>query len=237
MKRTLPASHLLRQFMLFALTILLLLAVVRAAYGLWLFPDIARENAFVPLYVQGLRFDLSLIGLICLVPITLGSALSVSRFTRGLAKFIIVFFLAVSLFLVLVLELLTPWFISGLGVRPDFYLIGSLDNPLTTLKSVFVQHTVPLIIGSLICVLILTAFWIRSKFKRFLRHRVSAPAGILLSVVGGFVCLVAIWSNYDLRQRALSPTDSLISADVTVNELAMNTTYKAVYSLLWLSKP
>ncbi|MFT5044356.1 MAG: hypothetical protein ACI8UP_001323 [Porticoccaceae bacterium] len=232
MKSILPATHLLRQFLLFALTILLLLTVMRAAYSLWLFPKIAEADVFLPLFVQGLRFDLALIGQICIVPVVVGSLLSVTKLTRALAKFVIVLFLTVGLFLVLTLELLTPWFISVQDVRPDLHLFGALENPLMVIKSVFVEHTVPAIIGIAISVMILIAFWIRLELNRFLRYRVFAPTGILFALVGGFACLVAIWSTPDVRQSALSPADSLISRDVAVNDLAMNTTYKTAYSLL-----
>lgn len=231
MKSTLPATHLLRQFVLFALTVLLLLTVMRAAYGLWQFPKIAETEAFVALFIQGLRFDLSLIGQLCLVPVVVGSLLSITKITRGLAKFIIVLFLMVGLFLVLALEFLTPWFISIQGVRPDHHLVAAVEDPLKAIKTVFTLHTVPVVIGAVVSALILFAFWMRLEVNRFLRRRVSAPTGILFAIVGGFVCLVAIWSNPDIRKTPLAPADSVISADVTVNEMAMNTSYKAMYSL------
>ena len=231
MKSILSATHLLRRFVLFALTVLLLLSVLRAAYGLWQFPKIAETQAFVALFVQGLRFDLSLIGLLCIVPVVVGSLLSITKLTRGLARFIIILFLMMGLFLVLGLEFLTPWFISIQGVRPDHHLVGAVEDPLKAIITVFDIHTVPVVIGAVVSALILIAFWMRLEANRFLRHRISAPTGILLAVVGGFVCLVAIWSNPDLRKTPFSPVDSLISADVTVNEMAMNTSYKALYSL------
>lgn len=232
MKSILPASHLLRQFVLFALIALLLLTVMRAAYSLWQFPKIAEVNAFVPLFVHGLRFDLALIGLICFVPVVLGSLLSITKFTRGLAKSIIVFFLVAGMFLILTLELLTPWFISIQGVRPDLRLLGLVEDPVTVIKAVFTQHTVPIIIGAAVSILILVAFWIRLELSRFLRRKVFAPTGVLLALVGGFVCLVAIWSTPDIRQAAITPADSMVSTDVTVNELTLNTTYKTVHAII-----
>jgi hypothetical protein len=136
------------------------------------------------------------------------------------------------LLLVLTLELLTPWFINVHGVRPDLNLLGTVEDPLMTVKSVFVQYTVPVIIGVAVSVLIIIAFWIQLELSSFLRRRVFAPTGILLALVGGLACLLAIWSSPDIRQSALSPADSLISRDGTVNDLAMNTTYKTTYSLI-----
>jgi len=230
MKSTLPATHLLRQFLLFVLTCVFLLTLMRAAYGLWQFPKLEQADALVPLFVQGLRFDLALIGIICLIPVVLGSILSMTDATRGLAKFIIVLFLVFGLLLILFLELITPWFVDTQGVRPDLDLIASIENPIGTIKQVAVAHAIPLAVGSILCVLILIAFWARMELQRFLRYRVSVLSALLLAIGGGALCLLAIWSTPDLRNPAFSPGDSLISKDTTVNDLAMNSTYKTLYS-------
>ena len=64
-----------------------------------------------------------------------------------------------------------------------------------------------------------------------LRYRLSAIPALLTVLVGGALCLLAIWSTPDLRQPPWSPADAQISDDALVNELAMNTTYKFLYSL------
>jgi hypothetical protein len=69
------------------------------------------------------------------------------------------------------------------------------------------------------------------ELSRFLRYRLSVPAGLALAVGGGLLCIVAIWSSADLRKPAFSPVDALISKDSTVNDLAMNSTYKTLYSI------
>jgi hypothetical protein len=230
MNSTLPATHLLRQFLLFLLTCMFLLTLMRAAYGLWQFPKLEETDALVPLFVQGLRFDLALIGLICLIPVVVGSILSITNATRGLAKFIIVLFLVLGLVLILSLELITPWFVDTQGVRPDINLIASVENPVSTIKAVATAHAIPLAVGSILCALILIAFWARMELQRFLRYRVSVLPGLFMAIGGGLLCLIAIWSTPDFRKPAFSPGDSLISRDATVNDLAMNSTYKTLYS-------
>lgn len=231
MKSTLPATHLLRQFLLFVLTCIFLLTLMRAAYGLWQFPKLEEADALIPLFVQGLRFDFALIGLICLIPVVLGSILSMTNATRGLAKFIIVLFLVLGLLLILLLELVTPWFVDTQGLRPDIDLITSVENPVNTIKQIATAHVLPLAVGSVLCILILLAFWARMELQRFLRYRVSVMSGLLMAIGGGGLCLIAIWSTPDMRNSALSPGDSLISRDATVNDLAMNSTYKTLYSV------
>lgn len=232
MKSIIPARNLLRHYLLFALTALFLLTVMRAAYGLWQFPRVMEANAVLPLFVQGLRFDLALIGIISVVPVLFGSLFSVSKYTRGFAKFLVLFFFTVGLLLILVLELITPWFVQNVGMRPDINLMADVSSPMTEISAAFSEYTVPLIIGIVVSVLIFIAFCLRMELNRFLRFRVFAPTGIMLGLVGGLLCLMAIWSTLDLSQKALSPGDSLISRDVMVNDLAMNTTYKTLYSMV-----
>lgn len=230
MTSTLPASHLLRHILLFVLTTVFLLTLIRAAYGLWQFPRLEEADVLVPFFVQGLRFDLALVGLICLVPVVVGSVLSMTNATRGIAKFIIVVFLVVGLLLILALELVTPWFVETQGLRPDIDLLTSIKDPVETFKSVFSEHAIPVVIGLVLCVLILWAFWSRLELTRFLRYRLSFPSALLLAIVGGLACLLAIWSTPDFRNPAFSPGDSLISTDSTINDLVMNSAYKTLYS-------
>ncbi len=230
MKSTLPASHLLKQFLLFLFTTVFLLTVTRAAYGLWQFAKLEEAGAILPLFVQGLRYDIAVVGLVCLLPVVLGSFLAMTNITRGIAKFIVVFFLITGLLLILALELITPWFIETQGLRPDISLLASVENPIGALKSVISLHAVPLGIGVVLSLLIMFAFWSRLELQRFLRYRLSVPSAALLAIGGGFLCLLAVWSSPDLRQRAVSPDNAQVSTDTTVNELAMNSAYKTLYS-------
>ncbi len=234
MKSTLPAMHLIRQFMLFVLTVLFLLTMIRAAHALWQFPLLEETNTFVPLFVQGLRFDLALVGIICIVPVVLGSVLSVINPLRGLAKFIITLIMVAGLVLILALELITPWFIDTQGVRPDLPLLSVVEAPLDIVRTVFADHLIAVIVALVLCVLIVIAFCARMELQRFLRYRLSVPAGLLNAIVGGALCILLIWSPINIRQLPLplGPGDSLISVDNTVNELAMNTTYKFLYSIV-----
>lgn len=230
MKSTLPATHLLRHFLLFVLTAIFLLTVMRSAYGLWQFPKIEQTDSILSLFVQGLRFDLALIGMVALIPVVLGTLLAMSDATRGLAKFLITLFLMGGLLLILVLELLTPWFINTQGLRPDINILADMPDPIQTLQQVASEHAIPFAIAVLLCMLIIIAFWARLELGRFLRYRLSVPSALALALFGGLACIIAIWSTPDLRKPALSPADSLISEDTTVNDLAMNTGYKSIYS-------
>jgi len=231
MKLTLPAAHLFRHYMLFVITVLCLLTFGRAAYALWKFVELEQTGAFVPLFVQGLRFDLALIGLVCLIPIFIGSLLSMFAITRGLSKFIITLFLYGALLAILLLELVTPWFIHTVGVRPDPAMLLALPESVDNLVALVKEQWIVAALMSVLFLLVLVAFWRRMELQRFLRYRTSIVAGILCSIVGTVLCLLAIWSNPDPRKLPLGPADALISVDTTVNELALNSTYKMLHSV------
>lgn len=230
MRSKLPATHILRHFVLFALTLLFLLTFARAVYALWKFIELEETGAFIPLFVQGLRFDLALIGLMCIVPMFLGSLLGMFKITKGLAKFLIVVFLYVSLFAVLALELVTPWFIHTTGIRPDLSALLAIPESSSDIVEIAKQQWIVTTLGCLLCLLVLLAFWRRLETPRLLRYPISRMAGLGCAVVGVLVCVIAIWSTADFRQLPLGPGDALISVDSTVNELALNTPYKLIHS-------
>ncbi len=232
MKPKLPASHLLRQFLLFTLTVLFLLTVIRAAYGLWQYPKLSQADKLLPWFVEGLRYDIALIGLICFIPVVAGSLLSSLSRTRALAKLMITCFLVCGLALVLVLELITPWFVQTLGLRPDIALLSQVDQPATVLATVASEQAIPLSVAVFLCVLILVSFWARMEMNRFLKYRLSVPSGLTLAFVGGLVCMLAIRSSSDLSKPGLSPLNAQISEDSTVNDLTMNSAYKLLYSIV-----
>ena len=234
MQSTLSASHLMRHFLLFVMTAVFLLTMMRATYALWIFPQLEQTGAFIAFFVQGLRFDLALVGMLCLVPVVVGSLLSMSKATRSIASFIINLFLFGGLFLILLSELLTPWFVDTQGLRPDPAMLAAVDAPLDTAKAVLSEHVIPALVALLLSVLILFAFWSRLEVGRFLRYRVSVPAALLTALAGGALCLLAIWSTFrpDLDLQPLNLADAQISDNATVNDLTMNTAGKFLYSML-----
>lgn len=233
MKSKLPASHLFRQFLLFALTLVFLLTLIRAAYALWQFSRIeVTENTVIPLFVQGLRFDLALVGMLCLVPLIIGALLGMMSSTRSLAKFLITAFMVGGLLLVLLTEMITPWFLETRGLRPDLQLLTSIEQPLGVVKNLVSEQVVPLVLAMILCLMVLAAFWGRMEVRRFLRYRLSVPGALMLASVGGGMCILAISSSTDPVRFVLSPADAHISTDVTINDLAMNSAYKLLYSLV-----
>ena len=234
MNSILSATHLLRHFVLFTLSVVFLLTMTRAGYSLWQFPKVLEANVLVDMFVTGLRFDLALVGLVLLVPVLLGSFFGMFNLTRGLAKLIVILWLSLGMMYVLLTELVTPYFIAQQGVRPDVPLILSVENPLETIATLWSGQLIPAIIGVVLAVLILIAFWTRLETSRLLRFRLSRLSALALMLVGGALCLLAIHSSIDPKptRLVLSPGDALVSTDVTVNDIVLNTGYKTAFSVV-----
>lgn len=232
MKSSLPATHLLKIYLLFALTVLFLLTLVRTVYGIWQLPKFEQVDTVLNTFGTGLRFDLSVIGTILLVPVVLFTLLAMMGFTRALSKGLIVAWLSIGLLFVLLSELITPYFMAEQGLRPDMASLGAINNPVQFLASLWSSHLIPAVIGIVLCVLIMIAFINRLELRRMLRFRINPFSGVLLMVVGGALCVLAIWSGIDPKKPPLHPGDALISEDRMVNEIALNSPFKVAYSMV-----
>lgn len=234
MKATLPATHLLRRFFLYAFTILLLLTIIRAGFSLWRFQDVQEANVLIPLFLQGLRFDLAIVGALCLFPVVIGYLLGMIGPLRPIAKVFMVLFMMAGLLFVMLAEFVTPWFLQANGVRPDMDMIKSAESPLASpivaVTTLSLNSLIPLAIAAVLILLVMLAFWSRLELGRLLHFRLSVPQALLMTIVGALACIVAVWSTPDLRKPMLSNGDALISANTTVNDLAMNTAWKILFT-------
>lgn len=231
MVATLPATHLARRFALFALTVMFLLTMLRAGHVLQHFVAVEGQGAVLRVFLQGLRFDLAFVGLVCLVPVVLGPLLGVFGPTRGLARWLVVACLVSGLLLMLLAELVTPWFLVERGLRPGVPELAGVGDPLGAGIAAVRAHPIAAGLGALLAVLVTVAFWVRLEVSRLLRFPLDKGSALALAVLGGAACALAIWSSPDRWPAPLSIADAQISDDATVNELTMNSAWKTLVTV------
>ena len=232
MSATLPATHLLRQFLLFALIVVFLLLIVRAGYALWQFPAVEEAGSPLRLFLTGLRFDVSIVAGVCLVPLVLGSLLGMFDATRGVAKALVVTVLVLALIVILGTELVTPHLLGTEGVRPDASTFADPAGLAATLVSVAVAHPLPSALGATLLVLIVIAYVARMETGRFLRFRLSRPSALALALLGGVACALLARSTLDPRAPALSIADADVGGPPIVAEIATNSAWTTLHPLL-----
>lgn len=232
MKSRLSGTHLLRHLVLFLLVGVFLLTMIRAAYVLWQFPKAMESEALLDIFAMGLRYDLALMGIILLPVVVLGSLFGMLRITRGLAKVLVVFLLMLGMIFILVSELITPYFLVEQGVRPDLSVLTAIKDPVDLLAGLWSSYMIPAIIGLVLTVLIIIAYFARLETSRMFRFPLAPLSTLLILVVGVVLCGWAIYSQIDPSQPPLSPTAGLISAETIINEITLNSGYKMLYSLV-----
>jgi len=176
MKSILPATHLLGRLVLFTLTLIFLSTMARSAYVLWHFFDVEQSGALLAVFVTGLRNDIAAAALVCLIPASLGFLFALTTWTRFLSKAIFVITLLGGLLLLLLLELITPWFMEMQGVRPDLAAVLAVENPISEIEAAARRWPIPMAIGVLLLLMIVIAFTARLELSRLLRYRLSSSS-------------------------------------------------------------
>jgi len=232
MKSSLSAMHLFRHLVLFLFVCVFLLTMVRAAYVLWQFPKALESGALIDIFLMGLRYDLALAAILLLPALVLGSVFGMLRYTRPIAKFFVVFFLMVGMLFMLLTELMTAYFLTEQGVRPDLATLMAIEDPVQLFAGLWSKHLIPAVIGVLLVVLIALAYWARLEVSRLMRFPLAPLSTIFLLLVGLVLCGLAVYSGIDPAKPPLSPTTGLISSETVLNEIALNTGYKSLYALV-----
>jgi len=230
MKSALSVTHLIRHFLLFVFTVVFLLTVVRAGLNLWVLTKVGDVQTLASSFVTGLRFDLATIGYLLVVPIVVVTLFGMFKYTRVLARWFSLWWMMLALLLILVLELISPYFIHTANVRPDLHILQEMQDPVGTIASLWSIYLVPALIGTVLLALIAIAYWARMDSNRFLRYPVVKWSGLLFMIFGVALCVLAARSSIDLEAPGLGPDAALISTEGVVNEISMNSTYKFLMS-------
>ena len=213
----------------FAGRTLLLLLVCRTIFVIWQWQRVIEADMLATIFIQGLRFDLVLIGLMLVVPIVAYPFLASNRVLipawRGLLKVA----LPAVLLLIIFMECSTPSFVDQFDSRPNILFLEYLNHPREVAATLWAAYKLPIIMSILLSVLF-TYFNVR-HIGRLVRS--IQPVGIfpalLVTPVLLLVCLGMVRSTMD--HRPVNPSTVAISSDPLVNDLALNSTYTVLYAL------
>lgn len=218
--------NLASRILLFVLALALLLSIIRCGYMLWQLPHFEDVELMVISLIQGLRFDLAVIGIWLLPAVIVLPLLAMGSVTRGLAKWLTILWLLLGVLVILGLEWITPYFMATESLRPDPALLKDIEDPVAALAQLWSGYLLPAAIGLVLLILVFTAFWARLEQHRLLRYPTRVLTTLLFVIVAVALCVIAIRSSFTLNSSGLWLSDSLISEDTLVNEITLNTAYK-----------
>ncbi len=213
----------------FAWRMLLVLTLARALLVVWQWQRVADVDMFAPVFLQGLRFDLVLLGLTLVLPVLLFPLLAWSERLQSLWRGFLKIYLPAVLFAVVFMELSTPSFIDQFDFRPNILFVEYLNHPREVLATLWGAYRVPLIL-TIVFVTGFTVVSARQMAPLVARTRATGLlAALLVTPVLLVLCLGLIRSTTD--HRPVNPSTVALSNDALVNDLALNSAYTALYAI------
>src|SRR6185436_9257144 len=119
----------LRPLAVFAAAVLVALSVARVGLVLWQYDRVSAADMLGTVFVQGLRFDLLIVGFLTAFPVLLLWLFATSRPLARVGNRLLRGYLATTFTAVLFLELATPSFINQYDARPNQLFIEYLVYP------------------------------------------------------------------------------------------------------------
>lgn len=215
--------------LMFVVYALLLLTSARIALVLWQWERVIDAGMLVAVFLQGLRFDLVLVGIVLAVPALCLPLLASNRLLRPGWRFLLKFYLPVALLIILFMEVSTPAFIAQFDSRPNILFVEYLDHPTEVFSTLWAAYKTQLIIAVTLC-----AILGRYSFRKFDRlttgmRPLSSKTILAVSPLLLLLCLALIRSTTD--HRPVNPSTVALSSDPMVNDLALNSTYTVLYAV------
>lgn len=233
----LPASRctvreVVRPFLLFAACALGILQVSRVGLVAWQHARVLDVGGVAYVFLQGLRFDVSAIAYVMLVPALLAPLLSTTRWTVRPTAWLVRFVFAIALAEFFFLELATPAFIEEYDTRPNYLFVEYLKYPHEVLSTLWGAYRSQVVFAGLGVPVALACAW------RWL-GRGGPPAGPLhplkaLPLALAMTALCVLGGRSTLAHRPANASTVAYSTDALVNTLPLNSLYTvggAIYDM------
>ncbi len=219
----------LRPLLSFAWRMLLTLTICRSVFVLWQWDRVTSADMLANVFIQGLRFDLVLLGLMLAVPVLLFPFLAATRFTVPAWRGLLRTSLPIALMVVLFMECSTPSFVDQFDGRPNILFLEYLNHPREVGATLWAAYKVPIVFA----MLIVSAFtWTNARQIGRLTHAI-VPTGVvpalLVSPLLLILCFAMIRSTTD--HRPVNPSTVALSKDPLVNELSLSSLYNLGYAV------
>jgi phosphoglycerol transferase MdoB-like AlkP superfamily enzyme len=219
----------LRPLFVFAAAVLVALALARVGLVLWQWPRVLAADMLGAVFLEGLRFDAIVVGLLLTAPVLALPIFATSAPMARLGRKLLAYYFLAAFAAVNFLELATPAFIDQYDSRPNRLFFEYLVYPKEVASTLWGAYRAQLVVAAIV---MLAAAW---ALRRVLRGPLSVPSRPLrigtalvampVLVVG---CILLMRSSFD--HRAANPSMVALSRDPMVNDLALNSTYSVLYA-------
>jgi phosphoglycerol transferase MdoB-like AlkP superfamily enzyme len=159
----------LRPLAVFAAAVLVALSLARVGLVLWQYDRVRDADMLGVVFVQGLRFDLIVVGFLTVIPTLLLWLFATSRSMARVGNRLLRGYLLIAFAVVLFLELATPSFINQYDARPNSIFFEYLIYPKEVASTMLAGYSYQLLAAFVVIALALVLLW------RLLRPSLRMP--------------------------------------------------------------
>jgi hypothetical protein len=218
----------LRPFFSFGWRMLFMLTVCRIIFVAWQWQRITDADMLGSVFLQGLRFDLVLLGLMLSIPALCFPILASNRFLvpawRGLLKVC----LPAALLVIVLMECGTPSFVDQFDSRPNILILDYLVHPREVVAMLLANYKLPI---TLAVIFVTTITLLNSRQIGRLVAPIQ-PTGlipaVLITPILLVLCLGLIRSTLDYRP--ISADIVTVSGSPPVKDLILSSTRTPQYA-------
>ena len=179
--------------------------------------------------LQGIRFDLILVGQLFGLVFLIKPWFHTLGFLRHIGKLIIPLYMALAIPLAFFVEAATVSFIAQYDSRPNYLFVEYLAYPREVLAMLSGSHLLELI-GATIMAFFLAWFvftWLRKD------PEAGTRTSLLFCLLATPVILVIVTAmiRSTLDHRPVNPSIAVFSQDAMINQLALNSPYSLLYAI------
>ncbi|MFQ5755796.1 MAG: LTA synthase family protein [Acidiferrobacterales bacterium] len=227
-----PAKHAVKSLLPiggFLAIALATLSLSRIGLVIWQWSRVAAVDGLWTILLQGVRFDLVLLGMLLLIPATVTPVLSTSRYTLRVWQPMLRMYLGLCLALIVFMEVSTPSFLTQYDARPNILFIEYLNYPKEVFSTLWAAYKLQLFFSFGAIPVI---FYVIARALKKFEHYVVPVKWWAALVLSPLMLLTAFaMARSTLDHRAVNPSTVAFSTDPMVNDLPMSSAYTVLYAM------
>ncbi len=207
---------------------LVVFSLARLMLVVWLYPRVEATGGLAYIFVQGVRFDLVMLGIVLTVPLMLTPLFHISRPTARIWNRLVIPYLVSCFALFVFVEAATPSFINQYDLRPNIWFIEYLEYPQEVFSTLYKAYLGQLLIAIAVT---LTASYVllrRLRSENIGSQSIQWPYALLMVPLIFVICVAAVRSTLD--HRPVNPSTVAFSNDSLVNTLPLSSAYTVFYA-------